>query len=217
MTTLADRATGLAVIREIVPVSRETELRLDRYADLLYRWQRAKNLVGPQTLRELWTRHFADSAQVLGAAHDARHWVDLGSGAGFPGLVVAILLAESGRTRVELVESNARKAAFLRAVIRATGAPARVHATRIDAFVKGWAEPVDAVTARALAPLSDLLAMSAPLIQHGATGIFHKGREIESDITQASEHWRFTAERLPSRTHRDGVLVIVRDCEAKSA
>lgn len=217
MTLAGDRAAGLALMREMVVVSRETEARFDIYAGLLARWQKAKNLVAPDALNHLWTRHFADSAQALAVLPDARHWVDLGSGAGLPGLVVAILLADRQDVRVDLVESNARKCAFLRTVARETGAPARVHAARIGDFIDSFTESPDAITARALAPLVELVGMAAPLIARGAVGLFHKGQDVESELTEASRYWKIDVELRASRTHPRGSLVIVRDCWPKSA
>ncbi len=118
-------------------VSRETSQRLDVLVDELWRWQTIKNLVGPGTLAEVWTRHIADSLQLLAIEPQARRWVDLGSGAGFPGLVLAIALAERAGAHVHLVESNARKCAFLRDVARLAGAPATIHEARIEAVAPG--------------------------------------------------------------------------------
>lgn len=215
--TAGDRSAGLALIREHMDVSRETEVQLGAYAAELIRWSRAKNLIGPDTLGQLWTRHIADSAQVLSCAPEARSWVDLGSGAGFPGLVVSILLAGVNNADVHLVESNGRKCAFLRAAARQAVAPATVHCQRIEAFIAGWQRPVHVVTARALAPLSKLLEMTAPLIEAGAIGVFHKGQDVEFELTQAATCWKFSYQLVPSWTHSGSALVIVRDCERKTA
>jgi 16S rRNA (guanine527-N7)-methyltransferase len=217
VTVAGDRAAGLALMHELLSVSRETVARLDRYADLLCRWQRAKNLVAPSTLDTLWTRHFADSAQVVELAPTARRWVDLGSGAGFPGLVAALMLADVPGVRVDLVEANARKCAFLRAVVRETGAPAHVHAERIDGFLDGLTDPVDVITARALAPLSELVAMTAQQIRRGALGIFHKGADLDVELATATTRWDLRFDRVPSRTGACGALLILRDCAPKSA
>src|SRR4030088_3532667 len=115
----ADKAAALA----LTPVSRETEARLDRYIELLGEWQAKTNLVAPSTLPQLWTRHIADSLQLLTLAPDAKIWVDLGSGGGFPGVVLACALAEMPGVQIHLVERNAKKAAFLREAIRVTGSP----------------------------------------------------------------------------------------------
>lgn len=212
-----DRAAGLALIRSFLPVSRETEARLDGFAAHLRRWARAKNLVGPDTLTRLWTRHIADSAQVLAAMPEARHWLDLGSGAGFPGLVVANLIAGEPGARVDLVESNGRKCAFLRSAARETRAPAIVHCERIEKFVANWDGATGVVTARALAPLAKLLDLTAPLFEKGCVGVFHKGQDVERELTEASTCWTFSYELVPSRTSGGGALVILRDCERKTA
>jgi 16S rRNA (guanine527-N7)-methyltransferase len=119
----ADRSRAFA----LTPVSRETSERLDRFVDLLLRWQRTSNLIAPSTVSRLWTRHIADSLQLIELAPQARIWIDLGSGAGFPGMVLAIALTGTPGAMVHLIESNTKKAAFLREAQRVTGAPARVH------------------------------------------------------------------------------------------
>src|SRR5262245_11171456 len=144
----ADRTRALA----LVTVSRETSLRLDQLVSLLLKWQAKINLVAPSTLGHVWTRHVADSLQLLRLAPQAHAWVDLGSGGGFPGLVLACALADKPPATVHLVESNAKKAAFLREAVRTLTLPALVHAMRIKDFVQGFAETPDVVTARALAP-----------------------------------------------------------------
>ena len=189
-------------------VSRETLARLDAYVALLHRWQGAKNLVGPNTLAEVWSRHVADSLQLAAHAPLTGLWVDLGSGAGFPGLVLAILAAETGAARVALVEANTRKCAFLREVARVTGAPAEVHDARIESVVDGFVGAT-VVTARALAPLAILLDWAKPLLTAGAIGLFPKGRDAEAELTAARERWRFEADLLPSRTASDARIVRV--------
>jgi 16S rRNA (guanine527-N7)-methyltransferase len=207
----ANRERALALI----PVSRETEARLDRYAALLRRWQAVKNLVGPGTLTELWTRHIADSLQLVDCAPPGgRAWVDLGSGAGLPGLVIAIAGSENGR-HVTLVEANSRKCAFLRAAIRETGAAATVKEGRIETVLSTLDDPVELVTARALAPFTQLLAWSDPLLKRGAVGLFLKGREVERELTEAAKSWRFDAELLPSRTDSAGRIVRVQAAERR--
>ncbi|HYZ49196.1 MAG TPA: 16S rRNA (guanine(527)-N(7))-methyltransferase RsmG, partial [Sphingomonas sp.] len=156
----ADRSCALA----LTPVSRETSARLDRFVELLLTWQRTTNLIAPSTAPHLWTRHVADSLQLLDLAPDARVWIDLGSGAGFPGLVLACALADRPRSMVHLVESNAKKAAFLREATRVTAAPVSIHAKRLENIVESFPDSVDAVTARALAPLRLLLDQSFPLL-----------------------------------------------------
>lgn len=180
-------------------VSRETAARLDLYVDQLRRWQRVKNLVGPSTLSEVWTRHIADALQLLDLAPPGASWLDLGSGAGIPGMIVAIAGADRGNPQVELVESNARKCAFLSESARLCAAPARISNARIASVIPARAG-VDIVCARALAPLDQLLEWVDPLLKAGTTGLFLKGREAETELTQASRRWRFTIDLLPSRT-----------------
>jgi 16S rRNA (guanine527-N7)-methyltransferase len=192
-------------------VPRETVDKLVLYATLLQAWQKAVNLVAPSTLDSIWHRHFADSAQILSHSPDARSWIDLGSGGGFPGLVIAILLANHENRLVHLIESNGRKCAFLSEVTRKTGAPARVHQGRIeDIAASGAVGEVDVVTSRALAPMTALLGMSSGFFGENSTGLFLKGREARQEIAEAAESWRFDYECVPSRTGGDGNIVIIR-------
>ena len=189
-------------------VSRETAAALDTYVAQLRRWQTVKNLVGPGTLAEVWTRHVADALQLLALAPDARTWVDLGSGAGIPGLILAI--AGRGRVgfHVKLVESNARKCAFLTETARLTGAPVTVHNARIEAVVGGFVG-ADVVCARALAPLTQLLAWAEPVLTTGTTGLFPKGRDASLELTEALRAWTFAGETTPSRTDSEARIVRV--------
>ena len=198
-----DRRRALA----LVPVSRETEERFAVYADLLGRWQRVKNLVSPATLPEVWTRHIADSAQILPLVPDALRWADIGSGAGFPGLVVAILLAGRAGAHVDLVEANARKCAFLREAVRACGAPATVHNARIEDALPEL-KSVEVLTARALAPLPDLLEIGKVLIDGGTTAVFLKSRAEVGDDPGLGP--AYEARLLPSVTSPDGRILVVR-------
>jgi 16S rRNA (guanine527-N7)-methyltransferase len=191
-------------------VSRETAARLEAYVALLATWQESHNLVGPGTLAAVWTRHIADSAELVRIKPAARRWVDLGSGAGLPGLVVAILLAGTPDGHVHLIESNQRKCAFLRAAIRATGAPATVHAGRIDSVLERWRESVDCVSARALAPLRDLCSLAAPLIEAGAIGLFHKGQDLDVEYAEAARYWELDAEKHANLVGGGTVLEIRR-------
>src|SRR5215210_3708353 len=147
-------------------VSRETFEKLELLERELRRWQAIKNLVGPATLDQVWDRHIADSLQLLDLAPEARTWLDLGSGAGFPGLVLAIAGAERG-LKVHLVESNSRKCAFLRHIARLTGAAATVHEARLEAVIPGFIGTTDVVSARALASLAMLLEWTEPLLKTG--------------------------------------------------
>src|SRR3981189_1798919 len=160
----SDKAAALA----LTPVSRETEARLERYVDLLREWQAKTNLVTPSTLPNLWTRHISDSLQLLSLAPAATRWVDLGSGGGFPGVVLACALAETPGANIQLVERNAKKAAFLREAIRVTSAVGTVHLADIGDIVDRISGPVDCVTARALAPLHQLIGCADPLEGKGA-------------------------------------------------
>jgi 16S rRNA (guanine527-N7)-methyltransferase len=188
-------------------VSRETSEKLDILVAELARWQRIKNLVGPGTLPEAWTRHIADSLQLLAIEPQARRWLDLGSGAGFPGLVIAIALGQEPGAEVHLVESNGRKCAFLRHVARLTGAPAKIYETRIETVVAGFSGRIEVVTARALAPLAQLVAWTEPLLKTGTVGLFPKGREVQSELTEAGKSWRLEADLIPSRTDSSGRIV----------
>ena len=140
---------------------------------------------------------------------DAKRWVDLGSGAGFPGLVIACALANTAGAAVHLVESNAKKAAFLREAARHTGAPAFIHAVRIEEFVQNFAEQADAVTARGLAPLQVLLKLAYPLLKTGAPGVFPKGQDVDAELTKASKCWNIHAELVPSKTDSQSRIVVV--------
>jgi 16S rRNA (guanine527-N7)-methyltransferase len=206
----ADRARALTLI----DVSRETLDRLDKLVTLLARWQKTTSLIAPSTVAHLWTRHVADSLQLLNLAPDARIWVDLGSGGGFPGLVLACALAETAAT-IHLVESNTKKCAFLREAARILAVPALVHATRIEDFVMHFDATADAVTARALAPLDRLLAYAAPMLKRGAQGLFLKGQDVEAELTEASKYWSIGATLVPSITSAEGRIVMVHRAERR--
>ena len=205
----ADRERALA----LTPVSRETAERLDRFVALLLDWQKLTHLIAPSTEPHLWTRHVADSLQLVALAPDARVWVDLGSGGGFPGLVIACALAGREGVSVHLIESTAKKATFLRAAIAATGAPATVHQVRMEKFVETFGGKVDIVTARAVAPLKDLLGECAGLLQAGARGLFPKGQDVGAELTEASKYWKIEADLVPSRTDPKARIVVVSSAE----
>lgn len=211
-------------------VSRETRDDLARIVEALGQWQKAKNLVGPKTLGEVWTRHIADSLQLFHLEPKARRWLDLGSGAGFPGLVIAIMLkSRSGPVSqdvtgegtsgdrvgdqycVHCVESNARKCAFIRHAARITAAPVVVHHARIEDIIAGFVGQVDVVTARALAPLPKLLAWTSPLLKTGVTGLFPKGDQGEAELTESLKYWRFKHDTLPSQTDPRGRILRITD------
>lgn len=196
------------------PVSRETMERLTILAHELRRWQAVKNLVGPATLDQVWTRHIANSLQLFNCAPDARRWVDFGSGAGFPGIVLGILLRGCDGGQIDLVESNGRKCAFLRHAIRATGARAVVHEGRIaDVLPKLVVQPIEIVTARALASLTELLSMSNELLRNGAIGVFPKGQDWESELTEARKSWKINVDTLPSKIDSRGRILIIRELQ----
>jgi 16S rRNA (guanine527-N7)-methyltransferase len=208
----ADRDRALA----LTPVSRETLARLDLFVATLLDWRRRLNLIAPSTVPKLWTRHVADSLQLLALAPQARVWADLGSGAGFPGLVLACALADTPATCVHLVESNGKKAAFLREAVRVTGAPAVVHAARIEDFAKKAPEAIQIVTARALAPLRGLLAAAYPLLKRDAEGLFPKGQDVDAELTEAAKCWTIQASLATSRTDPKARIVVVRGLEPKT-
>jgi len=183
--------------------------RLEVYAALLGKWTPAINLVAKSTLPEIWHRHFLDSAQAFDLCPvGARNWVDLGSGGGFPGLVVAILAIEQ-RTelRVTLVESDARKATFLRTALREIGVDAKVETQRAETLPQQHA---DVVSARALAPLTRLLELAHLHLRPGGTGIFLKGANAAQEIAEALEVWRFEVQKTPSKTDSQAVLLSVK-------
>ncbi len=192
-------------------VSRETLERLEAYAGLLQRWSHVKGLVAPGTLEQVWHRHFADSAQLLHHSGNAKNWLDLGSGAGFPGLVIAILQRNVSGFRAHLVESNGRKCAFLKDVARQTGAPVDIFATRIQDFAtQNRVANIDVVTARALAPLGDLLELAAPFFRSETLGLFLKGRTAADELRDAGTRWRFEAELHESVTDSEARIVEIR-------
>jgi 16S rRNA (guanine527-N7)-methyltransferase len=194
---------------DLFPSLRSIERELWIYEDLLRRWQAKINLVAPNTLGEIWMRHFADSAQVLDAAPGAKIWVDLGSGAGLPGLVTALLLKGRPGSLVHLIESDQRKAAFLRAVSRETGAPAEIHAERIEKALPSLVPQIEAVSARALAPLARLVELAQASIEKGAKGVFLKGEEWREELTAAERAGSFSFKTAQSRTHPRARLIVV--------
>jgi 16S rRNA (guanine527-N7)-methyltransferase len=197
---LGPEACASALAAAGVDVSRETLARLSRYLELLQRWQRAVNLVGASTLADPWRRHILDCGQI--APHvprTARIVLDLGSGAGLPGLVLALL----GTSGVQLVESDQRKAQFLREAARVTQAPVVVHAGRIEQLELR----ADVVTARALAPLPRLLELAVPFLTDQSLCLFLKGETAPDELTQARQNWHMQCAIVPSRSGSRGVLL----------
>ncbi|HEY6858623.1 MAG TPA: 16S rRNA (guanine(527)-N(7))-methyltransferase RsmG [Pseudolabrys sp.] len=201
-----DKARALALF----PVSRETETRLDTYVKVFLLWQSKLNLVASSTLHELWTRHIADSLQLLPLVPKARVWVDFGSGGGFPGIPIACALAGQPGAQVHLIESNGKKAAFLREAVRATRVPAVVHQGRAEKFGESCAETVHAVTARAVAPLKILCDQAFPLIIRGAVGLFPKGQDVDAELTDAAKYWTLDVSKVPSKTSPESSIVVIR-------
>jgi 16S rRNA (guanine527-N7)-methyltransferase len=207
----ADRVRALA----ITPVPRETVELLDRFVELLLPWTERTNLIARSTIPMVWTRHIADSLQLLPLAPSAASWVDLGSGAGFPGIVLACALARQPGAIVHLVESIGKKAAFLREAVQQLGLSAEVHAVRIEDFVKNSTLRPDVATARALAPLDRLLELASPLLMKGALGLFPKGQDVEGELTKASKYWNMDAQLVPSRTSPQAQIVVVRSLKRR--
>jgi 16S rRNA (guanine527-N7)-methyltransferase len=209
----SDKAAALA----LTPVSRETEMRLDRYLALLREWQAKTNLIAPSTLPQLWTRHVSDSLQLLALAPTAKLWLDLGSGGGFPGVVLACALAEVRDAQVHMVERNAKKAAFLREACRVTGSSGVVHLSEIGDIVEKWSGPVDCVTARALAPLHELIGFAEPLVNKGATALFLKGQDVEAELTESAKYWNIKPNLHSSRTGGQGWIVEINRIERRKS
>ena len=190
-------------------VSRETQDRLEVYVEVLLHWQRRRNLIGRGTIADIWRRHILDSGQI--AAHippEARRITDLGTGAGLPGLVLAIITG----LETDLIESDSAKAAFLAEAIRLTKAPGVIHHARIEA-VEPW--PTDILTARALAPLATLLGYAEPFFRASTSartvGIFPKGAKWHHELTDSTKTWHMSAHQAPSATDPDARILIVTD------
>jgi len=208
----SDKAAALA----LTPVSRETEARLDRYVGLLLEWQAKTNLVAPSTLPHLWTRHISDSLQLLALAPTAKVWADFGSGGGFPGVVLACALAEIPGAMIHLVERNSKKGAFLREALRVTNAPGKLHLTDIGDSVDSAVGGVDCVTARAVAPLHQLIGFAEPLVKRGAKALFLKGQDVEAELTEATKYWNIKPQLHSSRTGGHGWIVELDQIERRN-
>jgi 16S rRNA (guanine527-N7)-methyltransferase len=216
------RINGPEDFQACFEVSDKTLQRLMIYEQALRQWQKTINLVAPSTLDDVWHRHFADSAQLLRLAPaGARRWVDLGSGAGFPGMVLAILRADrsadgDGEPHV-LIESDSRKAAFLGEISRKTSIPVDIAIARIElSSTQGRYTSVDVLTARALAPLDRLIGMTVPFFGPGTVALFLKGQDVQQEIEAARRKWRFTYELANSLTEQNSRIVIVSGPQAKS-
>jgi 16S rRNA (guanine527-N7)-methyltransferase len=189
-------------------VSRETGERLEHFAALFMKWAKAINLVAPSTLSELRERHLADSAQIFQLSPDPFRWVDLGSGGGFPGVITAIFLAELGDGWVHLVESNQKKAAFLRVALMETGARGSVHPLRIE-NAPAVIPRCDRISARALADLDRLLAMVMPWTRENPklVAFLHKGRDYQKEIEVSHRRWNFDLVKHRSVVEHDSVIL----------
>lgn len=189
-------------------VSHETRQRLECYAALLEKWTPRINLVARSTLREIWKRHIVDSAQVFGLIkHPVTHWADLGSGGGFPGLVVAIMAMERGTpAQITLVESDQRKCAFLHTVLRQTGAQAAIVNKRIEDIAPLKA---DVLSARALSDLSSLLGFAERHLDPGGVAVFHKGVSWRKEVLAAQRAWKFHYRVATSQTGEGSVILTI--------
>jgi 16S rRNA (guanine527-N7)-methyltransferase len=213
------RIESAQAFQEAFGVSRETLDRLRTYEALLKSWQKAVNLVSPATLEEVWHRHFADSAQLLNfSPPEGKIWFDLGSGGGFPGLVLAILLAEKNSdARMTLVESDSRKAAFLGEVARKTGVAVEIRCERIEkCATQAKSQIKDVITARALAPFSKLLGLVLPIFSPQTVALFPKGRDAEAEVLEAKQQFAFDYTLFPSLTDGQARIVALRNLAVKT-
>jgi 16S rRNA (guanine527-N7)-methyltransferase len=201
--------------------------RLDRFVEVLLQWQRHTNLIAASSEPVLWTRHIADSLQLIDLAGrgdqkavaeseaSSQLWADLGSGAGFPGLVIGCALAGEEGVEVHLIESIGKKASFLREAAFVAGVPAQIHAMRIAEFAKRAPKRIDFVTARALAPLPKLLDEAYPLLKRGARGLFPKGQDVATELTEAAKCWNIEATLAESLTDPKARIVILDRAEPR--
>lgn len=190
-------------------VSRETVARLQIYAELLAKWTQKINLISAGSVPDLWTRHIEDSAQIFSLASPGwQTWLDMGSGGGLPGLVIAILAAENPGRDVVMVESDARKCAFLRTALRETGVPGRVVHGRIEAL-DPWG--ADVISARALAALPDLLGYTEKHLVPGGQALFPKGQTAQRELDEALDRWSFACQKHRSKTDAHGVILSIGD------
>lgn len=189
-------------------VSRETFERLLTFEQAFLKWARQINLVSAATLTQTWRRHILDSAQLLPLAPQSSRWADLGSGGGFPGIPLAILLMERPGASIDLVESNRKKAGFLQAMVGQFGLPAKVHAIRIEEAIGQITAP-EIVTARALASLSDLFNLTQPWLSASSKSLFHKGRDFGAEVRESALSWRFDLLEHRSRIDPEGAILEV--------
>jgi 16S rRNA (guanine527-N7)-methyltransferase len=203
---VASEAFGAAEFAAATAATSAQMADLEAFYAALADWNRRMNLVGPSALAEFWRRHAHDSAQLLPLEPAALRWADLGAGAGFPGLVLAILLKGRPGAQVHLIESMAKRCRFLEEVATALALPATVHHARAEDLDIS----VDVVTARACAPLVRLFGYARPYLKRGAIGLFMKGQDVVAELEAATKSWRFEAELIDSRSHTDGRIVRMR-------
>jgi 16S rRNA (guanine527-N7)-methyltransferase len=190
-----------------LPVEPALEDRLKTYEALLLKWQPKMNLVAPSTLKAIRQRHIEDSLQVFDALPGAKVWADIGSGGGFPGLVTAMRLSGVAGGVVHLIESDHRKCAFLREVSRETMAPAEIHRGRIEEVLPTLPH-LDAISARALSSMAQLMEMTHERLENGSIGVFLKGQDVASDLTKTPIYSKILFRFLQSRTEPQGVIVL---------
>jgi 16S rRNA (guanine527-N7)-methyltransferase len=210
--SLSDAADPLDRFGFVTPTIRAD---LGRFVRLLQKWQATHNLVSPASLPDIWERHIADSLQLMEHAPRFGRWVDLGSGAGFPGLVIALACKAELQKSFTLIESNQKKAAFLRAAIAETGAKARVVAERIEAYAASHSETAEVVSARALARLDELCGLAAPLLSPDGVMLLLKGQDFARELAAASQSWDFDMLESPSVTDPGGRVVVIRNLSRK--
>lgn len=210
--------TGPQKFGSLFNVSRETLEQLEHYVELLRTWQKAVNLIAPSTIDEIWHRHVGDSAQIVDilresdSAKKSGIWLDMGSGAGFPGLVAAIMLSQDFDYQFHLVESNGRKCAFLSDVVRHLNLPVEIRNERVEDYADSMLdEQFSIVSARALTSLDRLLALSEPFLSVETVAYFFKGREVASEIELAEQNWLFAQRQLPSCTSTDGCILEIKN------
>lgn len=198
----------LKLLNDSLIVSRETSARLQAFRTLFGQWSKRINLVASSTTNELWKRHVEDSAQLLLIKPNIRTVVDLGSGGGFPGIILAILLEENSDSEIHLIESNRKKTAFLQAVRVQCARRSLIHADRIEVVLPKLEAP-QFITARALASLDKLLALTSCHLSNGTVGLFHKGRDYQKEIEESRAHWDFDLLIHKSKIDDESVILEV--------
>ena len=194
-------------LEKILPgVSRETAQYLLNFEEAVNKWQPHINLVANATLPQLWTRHILDSAQIAFLKPEVGKWCDIGSGGGFPGIVTAILLRQKEGFHADLVESNNKKAAFLRSVVAELDLPVAIHCCRVETSFIHIKKP-NIVTARALASLNSLLQLTRPWLEQGATALFQKGRDYKKELFEAQKNWTFDYLVHQSKIDKQSVIL----------